>query len=196
MKARPVATLLILLMSCAAPQLCRAAQTEPLDMSPLFQLNPTDPGDVAEQTRVFPTGNQDEVLFAGAAALQDMGFSITGGEKQFGLLIGEKNADVEGAGAVHAVAEAAVVALSLVGSLIAGQDMTTDLPEQISQVIHVSLLVSESDDGNATVVRISLDRDMIYDQGFIIADHTELPRVYQDFFDKLSKAIYLEVEIL
>lgn len=190
------AAVLIALAGCATPQLCQAQQTQPLAMMPLFQLNPTDSADLAAQTRVYPTRDREAVLLASASALQDMGFKVTGGEKRFGLLVGEKHADVEGAGAGHAMAEAAVVTLSILASLMTGEDMVTDLPEQIAQVIHVSLLVSESATRDATQVRISLDRDMIYDQGYSIADHTELPLVYQEFFERLSKAVYLEGEKL
>jgi len=45
-------------------------------------------------------------------------------------------------------------------------------------------------------VRLSIDRDMIYDHGGVIADHTELPLVYQEFFGKLSKSVYFEGERL
>lgn len=173
-----------------------ADQTRPLGMEPLFQLNPTDSADLASQTRVFPTEDRNDVLLAGAAALQDMGFGITGGERRFGLLVGSKHADVEGAGVGHAIAEGAVVATTLLLSLMVGEDLVTDLPEQIGQQIHVSILVSPSRTRPGTEVRISLDRDMIYDQGYTVPDHTELPLVYEEFFDRVSKAVFLEGERL
>ncbi len=193
---KATALFLLTLAGCTTSELCQAQQTEPLAMEPLFQLNPTDPIDLADQTRIYATTDRESVLLASAAALQDMGFSVTGGEKRFGLLVGSKKADVEGPGAGHAMAEAAVVTLSIMASILTGEDMVTDLPEQIAQEIHVSLLVSESGTRSGTEVRISLDRDMIYDQGYSVPDHTELPLVYQDFFERLSRAIYLEGEKL
>ena len=88
--------------------------------------------------------------------------------------------------------------MTVILSLLIGEDVVTDLPEQVAQRIHINLLVSTAGDDarNATEVRISLDRDMLYDHGGMIPDHTELPRVYQEFFEKLSKAIYLEGEQL
>ena len=188
--------LLLICMSAAGPGF--AEQTQPKGMKPLFQLNPTSAGDLAEQTRTYPTDDRDAVIDASAAALQDMGYKLTGGERQLGLLVGHKHADVEGAGAAHAMAEAAVVTISVLASLLTGQDMVTDLPEQVGQVIYISLLVSEASTSGreGTEVRISLDRDMIYDHGGIIADHTELPLIYQEFFGRVSKAIYLEGEKL
>ena len=187
---------LVMLAGCSVSPLGNAAQTEPLPMEPLFQLNPTDSADLSAQTRVYPTRDREAVLQASRAALQDMGFNLTGGNLEFGLLVASKQAEVEGAGLGHAVAEVAVVTLSVIASLMTGEDMITDLPEQISQVVHINLLVSESSASGSTEVRISLDRDMIYDQGYSIPDHTELPLVYQEFFEKLSKAIYLEGEQL
>ena len=73
--------------------------------------------------------------------------------------------------------------------------MVTDLPEQVAQTIFVSLLVS-ADGESQTLVRLSIDRDMLYDTGFIIPDHTELPLIYQEFFEKLSRAVFLEAHQL
>jgi hypothetical protein len=95
----------------------------------------------------------------------------------------------------HAVAEAAIVVTTVILSLLSGQDMVTDLPEQVEQSIFVSLLVSAETE-NQTRVRLSIDRDMLYDTGVIIPDHTELPLIYQEFFEKLSKAVFLEAHQL
>jgi hypothetical protein len=36
---------------------------------------------------------------------------------------------------------------------------------------------------------------MIYDNGSVLPDHTELPSIYQEFFARLSKSVYLEGEL-
>lgn len=199
MIARMILTTLVM-ATCAAgySNWARAQQTQPQDMEPLFQLNPTDAADLSIQSRRYDNGDYQAVLNAGSSVLQDMGFKITGGERELGLLTGEKMADVTGAGPVHAIGEAALVTATLILSVMAGQDMVMNLPEQVAQRIHVSLLVTP-DSGptpGATTVRLSIDRDMIYDHGGVIADHTELPLVYQEFFGKLSKSVYLEGERL
>jgi hypothetical protein len=174
-----------------------AKQTEPLPMEPWFQLNPTSAEDLETQTRTFQKVPRSSVLFASAGVLQDMGYKITGGERRFGLLLGQKMAAVESPGAAHAIGEAALVTTTVILSLLVGEDLVTDLPEQVAQQIHISLLVSEGDSENGEVeVRISLDRDMHYDHGGIVPDHTELPKVYQEFFERLSRAVYLEGEQL
>ena len=184
-----------LAMSCLVGA-TSAQQTRPQGMEPYFQLNPTDAQNLGEQTRRFAQADREAVLFAGAEVLQDMGFKVTGGERRFGLLIGEKIADVPGAGLTHAVGEALVVAATTILSVAVGEDLIMDLPEQVAQRIHVSLVVTKEGEDELTTVRISLDRDMIYDHGHIIPDHTELPLVYQEFFERLSSAVFLEGERL
>lgn len=173
-----------------------ALQTSPQPMLPLFQQNPTSPADLAVQSRRFHTVDRQLLLDAAAAILQDMGYTLTDTSAQVGSLGATRRAEVEGAGAAHAIAEAAVVTLSLLLSVATGEDMVTDLPEQVAQLIYLSLLIEpDSADTGWTTVRLSIDRDMIYDNGNTIPDHTELPLLYSEFFERLSRAVFLEAEL-
>jgi len=172
-----------------------ANQTAELSMMPLFQLNPTAPADLAIQSRRFDTNATGVVLNGCLSVLQDMGYSINNGDRYLGLVVASKRAEVLPPGMGHAVAEAAIVVTTVILSLLSGQDMVTDLPEQVEQSIFVSLLVTAETE-NQTRVRLSIDRDMLYDTGVIIPDHTELPLIYQEFFEKLSKAVFLEAHQL
>jgi hypothetical protein len=183
-----------LALACCLPALAVAQQTRPQSMEPFFKANPTSAQDLAEQTRRFPLADREAMVFASIGVLQDMGFKVTGGERRFGLLVGEKTADVPGAGLTHAIGEAALVTATIILSVAVGENLVMNLPEQVEQRIYVSLLVSAEPDSELTSVRISLDRDMVYDHGGIIPDHTELPLVYQEFFERLSRALYLEGE--
>lgn len=189
------AALLVLLVSVSGS--ARAAQTKPQSMEPLFELNPTSDADRSAQTRTFPTTDRKLLLAASASVLQDMGFKITGGAPAYGLLVGEKTADVPPTGVAHTVAEAALVTTTVLMSLLTGEDMVTDLPEQVQQRVHVSLHLKPEPIAprSRTDIRISIDRDMIYDNGVVVPDHTELPSIYQEFFAKLSKSVYLEGEL-
>jgi hypothetical protein len=177
-----------------AQQLAR--QTEPQGMEPLFQLNPTSAADLTTQSRSFPTSDSARVQNAAVQVLQDMGYQVRGGNREIGLLYADKVADVPAAGPGHAIAEAAVIAISILAMALSGQGDIQDLPEQVAQHIYVTLLVvEETAHSSASVrVRLSIDRDMVYDQGYILADHTELPLIYQEFFEKLSKSVFLEAE--
>ena len=183
-----MATFYVFALYCPAVQ---ARQTVELEMMPLFELNPTTAADFTMQTRRFDTDERKIVLNGCMSVLQDMGYNITGGDRPMGLVVASRKAEVLPPGLDHALAEAAIVATTLILSLLSGQDMVTDLPEQVQQTIYISLLVTAESDGQ-TRVRLSIDRDMLYDNGRIIPDHTELPLVYQEFFEKLSKSVFLE----
>lgn len=191
----PAAGLLALLLGVASG--AHADQTEPQSMEPLFESNPTSDADRTAQTRTFPTADRDLLLAASTSVLQDMGFKVMGGSPAYGLLVGEKTADVPPPSVGHTIAEAAVVTTTLLMSLLSGQDMVTDLPEQVQQRVHVSLHMKAVPLACPvrSEIRISIDRDMIYDNGSVIPDHTELPSIYQEFFAKLSKSVYLEGEL-
>ena len=153
-----------------------AQQTRPQSMQPYFRTNPTNAQDLSAQTRHFRGIDAQGLLFACTGVLQDMGFKVTGGESRFGLVLGEKTADVPGAGLTHAVGEALLITATTILSVAVGENLIMDLPEQVEQRIYVSLLVAEYDAG-ASTVRLSLDRDMVYDHGGIVPDHTELPLI-------------------
>ena len=171
-----------------------ARQTVELAMHPFFVLNPTSPADLALQRRRFDTTATDEVFNGCLSVLQDMGYLITGGDRDLGLVVASKKAKVAPPGLDHTLAEVALVTTTVILSLLTGEDMVTDLPEQVAQTIFVSLLVTAESEsqGPGTRVRLSIDRDMHYDTGGTIPDHTELPLVYQEFFEKLSKSVFLE----
>ena len=194
-----VVALRILVVTFICTNICivpvHAAQTVEKPMMPLFQLNPTGSGDREMQTRRFETSANGVVLNGCLGVLQDMGYKVTGGNRQLGLILASKKADVEGAGLGHAAAEAVLVATTIILSLLTGADMVTDLPEQVAQTIYISLLVSEETESQ-TRVRLSIDRDMHYDNGGVIPDHTELPLIYLEFFEKLAKSVFLEAHQL
>ena len=190
-----IVALSALVAAVVCPMPAQARQTVELSMVPLFELNPTDPADLVMQSRRFDVGENDVVLNGSLSVLQDMGYSITSGNRQLGLLTAKKKAEVLPPGLEHALAEAALVTTTIILSLLTGQDMVTDLPEQVEQTIFVSLLVSGNAE-NQTLVRLSIDRDMRYDNGRTIPDHTELPLIYQEFFEKLSRAVFLEAHQL
>lgn len=184
-----------LLVTVIGPRPALAGQIVELSMTPLFQLNPTDPADLAVQSRRFDTSDNDVVLNGCLSVLQDMGYNISSGNRQMGLVVASRRAQVLPPGLVHAVAEAALIVTTVILSLLTGEDLVTDLPEQVEQTIFVSLLVSVESESQ-TRVRLSIDRDMRYDNGSVIPDHTELPLVYEEFFGKLARAVFLEAHQL
>ena len=185
-----------LALFCALTVPVWAQQTKPQSIEPLFTVNPTSIVDTATQTRRYASTDTGLIRDAAIQVLQDMGYKIRGGDKELGLVWGYKRADVPSAGTAHAVAEAMVVTLTVVLSGIIGENVITDLPEQVAQDIYVNLQISRSFDSASSIVRLSIDRDMIYDHGGLIPDHTELPAIYSEFFEHLSRSIFLEASSL
>lgn len=133
------------------------------------------------QTRRFETRNEIELLSAGAAQLQDMGYIIDETEKDVGLITASKDADATNAGQI-----AAMIAMAVLTGASGPIDKT--------QKIRVSFVTIPSGiDSGAFYARITFQRIVWNDRGQIARVETiSDPLIYQDFFSKLSKSVFLE----
>lgn len=131
------------------------------------------------QTRTFETANEKKLLTAGAGVLQDLGFNIDESETALGVIVGSKDRDATEAGQV-----AAAVFVALLGG--------GAMPIDKDQKIRASLITRPNGKGK-TNLRITLQRVVWNTQGQISKTQSiEEPEIYQDFFSKLSKAVFLE----
>lgn len=133
------------------------------------------------QTRFFDTTNEERMLSASAAVLQDLGFNIDESETDLGVIVGSKDRDATEAGQV---AGAVVVAL-LFGVVPSIDD---------EQKIRVSLVTRpRSDNAEQTAVRVTFQRVVWNTQGQVSkSEPLDDPVLYQDFFDRLSQSVFLE----
>ena len=160
--------------------------------SSFFQLAPEAPAHKAAETRYFETNDGGEILSASAAVLQDLGFHVEESGRELGFLRAskERSARVSGDGFRRAL----VMILSF-GS--------TMMPIDLEQRIAATLVASPSrTDASRQEVRIMFYRVVWKGSGF--AGRSEIPPgeqrmemirdpfVYQQFFAKLSKAVFLE----
>ena len=173
--------LLSLLAGCESPP----AKT-------FFQLAPEAPEYKAAQTRFFETRDVDELLSASAAVLQDLGFHVEESVRGLGFLRAAKERSArESSQTWHRV-------LLLVVSF-GHFYMPIDLQQQIA-----ATLVARPADAGGTrhEVRITFHRvvwkgDGAADRNYIPPGEQRMemirdPVVYQQFFGKLSKAVFLE----
>jgi hypothetical protein len=146
-----------------------------------FKLSPTSLEDRQLQSRRFSTMDNKLLLSAGASVLQDMGYTIDESNTTLGVLTASKDADATNAGQI-----AGAIALAL----LTGSVMPTD----DEQKIRVCLVLQESlDDPTSSVARITIQRIIWNTQGKIArVESINSPELYQAFFDKLSKATFLE----
>jgi hypothetical protein len=143
-----------------------------------LQLSPTSLEDRQMQTRHFDGSSENDILSASAGVLQDLGFQINESETKLGVIVGSKERDAT---------EAGQVAGAIVVALLGGGSMPIDK----NQKIKASLVVKPDVDGH--YVRITFQR-MVWNTQNQLSKIEGLrdPEMYQEFFDRLSKSIFLE----
>jgi len=160
---------LLLLAGCAAVTLDKDLNLTP-EMFAQRQI----------QTRRFDTTDEQKILKTCAALLQDTGFNIDESETKLGILTASKERDAT---------DPAQWAVFIVGSFF-GVAIPPD-KDQIMKAFVTTRPVGDS--GNQVAVRVVFER-IVFDTDNRIKKIEALsdPKIYQSFFEKLSKAVFLE----
>jgi hypothetical protein len=166
----------------------------------LFQLSPESPAHRSVQTRHFETSDETELLSASAAVLQDLGFQVNESVRELGFLRAAKERSAREYG--QEIRRWLLLVVSSLG-LVSGSNTLIVLPVDLHQQINASLVTRQLDaDGSRHEVRILFYRIVWKSDGMsgnqwvapgeqrmqMIRD----PGVYQQFFARLSKAVFLE----
>lgn len=131
------------------------------------------------QTRRFDTGDEKEILRASLGVLQDLGFEVDESEARLGVLVASKDRD-------------ATDPLQITGRIVVGILGGEDMPIDRNQKIRASLVTRVVSSREATV-RVTFQRTVWNDRGDISrAESLTEPQLYQEFFSKLSKSLFLE----
>ena len=133
------------------------------------------------QSRSFDTREEAAILSAGAGVLQDLGFNLDESETELGVIVGSKRRDATEVGQIAG----AIVMAVLFGAYI---------PTDEEQKIRASLVTKPSGEGEGRIVaRVTFQR-IVWDSDGEISkiEAIEDPEIYQEFFSKLSKAVFLE----
>jgi len=214
-----------------------------------FQLSPESLANRQLQTRFFDTGNEEAVLIASNAVLQDLGFNLDETSVELGVVVGSKSRDATDNGQVFLLAllgalgnnpnatNAADATQLIKASLVVreitkeGEKAETDLsPERIEAVRQrvydalyqglleqfpkdtceriakamaeetadtlaneLDTLLTVKDTPGTTAVRVTFQQVVFNKLGQI---NTQLqlndPELYTEFFEKLSKSLFLE----
>lgn len=154
-------------------------QTIPRDA---LKLSPESLEKRALQTRKYEGISEKDILSASAGVIQDLGFNIDESETKLGVIVGSKERSALAAG--QAVTAILVAAMS-------GDSASIEK----NQKLRVSLVVRPTPKGNDKkhFVRVTFQR-MVWDtQGKITRiEGLDQLEIYQEFFDRLSKAVFLE----
>ncbi len=146
-----------------------------------LQLSPESLEKRQLQTRRFDTRDEANMLSASAQLLQDLGFTLDESETKLGVIVASKDRDAT---------EAAQVVGAVLLTVLFGAPVAYDKNQKIRASL-VTRLVNPAQPYIA--VRVTFQRIVWNTQGRVskleeLAD----PEIYQGFFDKLSKAVFLE----
>lgn len=178
--SRAIAAATLTLLTACTAQVARDALKLPQEAAALREL----------QTRRFDGPAEGRILAASAAVLQDLGFTIDEGETSLGLIVGSKERSAVNDGEVmtaYLMAAISILALSPTAPVYAKR-----------QRIRVALATTAArygSSGGPTEVRVTFQR-VVYDNhdAVVRVEPIEGEDLYQEFFDRLSQSIFLEVQ--
>ena len=160
---------LLLMMGCAAVTLDADLNLTP-EMYAQRQM----------QTRRFDTTDEQKILRTCSALLQDTGFTIDESETKIGILIASKERDAT---------DAAQWAVFIVGAFFG-----VTLPPDKDQIMKAFVTTRPvGTEGKQVAVRVAFERTVFdTEQRLKKIEALNDPKMYQSFFEKLSKALFLE----
>lgn len=155
-------------------------QTIPKDA---LSLSPESLAQRQLQTRKYETIDEAKILSACVSLLQDMGFNLDESETNLGVITSSKMRS-----AVNPAQQVAMVMVAILG----GGYMPTDKAQKMRASV-VTRPVGEK--GEYIAVRVTFQRIVWNTQNQVTASESLTdPKIYQEFFDKLSKSIFLEAQ--
>lgn len=169
--------MLLLLLTLSA---CQTAPPERPMQLPAASL------DVRQlQTRRFAAIDESQLLAASAGVLQDLGFNLDESETELGLIVASKRQSASNEG---------VEEFMQLLKIFADVEITVDRDQRIRASL-VSSPVPNKDD--EFYIRVTFQR-IVWDTENGISKRQTLgdPMLYQEFFDRLSKSVFLEAQSL
>ena len=129
-------------------------------------------------TRRFSTTDEKQILAASAGSLQDLGFTIDNTKSELGLIVASKD-------------RTAVEGGQVAGKVVMAIVFRADVPIDRNQKFRASVVTHPS--GNEIAVRVTFQRIVWNDRNEVSKlELLDDPKMYQEFFEKLSQAVFLE----
>jgi hypothetical protein len=143
-----------------------------------LELGPESLQQRQTQTRRFDTNNEAKLLTSGAQVLQDLGFTVEDSETKLGMIAASKDRDATETGQV--------IGAVLLAILTKQAQAIDD-----KQKIRVSL-ITRPVSAKETLVRVTFQRVVWNTRGQVSkTEPLDDPKLYQDFFAKLSESVFL-----
>jgi hypothetical protein len=132
------------------------------------------------QSRRFATGDEKMILAACVALLQDLDFNLEETSSELGLVVASK---------YRSAIETGQVVGSLILAILGGHTTPTDKDQRF----RASVVTRPAEDKKSVGVRVTFQRT-VWDTDNKVSRNEALenPEFYQAFFEKLSKAVFLE----
>jgi len=194
------------LLVCVSALLLSACQ--PSIPKDALLLSPESLAERQLQTRRFDTTNNQAMLSAASAVMQDLGFNLDEAESTLGVLVGSKRADATSGGQIVASILIALLGgtpppvdeeqLIRVSMVMRALDPTQTADKQFKETIPTAKPSQSANDGatepqNQSTVRVTFQRIIINTAGRISRlEQINEPELYKEFFDKLSQSVFLE----
>lgn len=175
-----------LILCAAASAVLAGCVTVPKDS---FVLTPRLLEQRQLETRRYDGIPEADLLSASANVLQDLGFNLENSETKLGVLTASKERDATNAGEIAA---AVVIALLGGGAMSLSKDQT----------IRVALVVRPASDSEgkalarSNFVRVTFQRVVRRTDGTTTPETLRNAGLYQDFYERLSKSVFLEAHKL
>ncbi len=166
---------------------CQAAAQGP---TAALTLSPEKLAHRQVEMRRFDTKDEATMLAASTGVLQDLGFTIEESNAHSGLVVGAKDRDAVETGQVAAQ----LMMVALVAAL--GGKSANPVWDN-TQKIRVSVVTTPSADKAATVVHVTFQRVVWNNYNQVSRMETiDDPEIHRQFFERLSKAAFLEAHQL
>ncbi len=154
-------------------------QTMPTDA---LRLSPESLQQRQMQTRRFDSITEKALLAASAGVIQDLGFNIDEAETELGLIVGSKERDAH---------DAFQIGFSIFVAILGGGNV----PIENRQTLRLSIVIRPARNTSVTshLVRVTFQR-MVWDMNNRLtrAESINDIMIYQEFFERLSKSVFLE----
>ncbi len=184
-----------------------------------FDVSPDMMAQRQIESRKFTGISEEEILIASSNVLQDMGFNLENTEVKLGVLTANKQREATNAGEIAGAIIMAVifkvnmatskdqtirVALvikpapseSMIGTLYSGASNTSEpvatKPAKGKKAPAVAVAAAPE----SYIVRVTFQRIVRRTDNSTYAETIKDPDLYQEFFDKLSKSVFIEAQKL
>lgn len=162
-----------------------ACQTNPNELAMKIGAPPAGAVELRSlQSRRLDSTNSIAVLNAGTQTLQDLGFTIQESASPVGVLSASKQRDAEETGQV-----AGAIGISVLGAL-AG--VAIEPVWDKDQTINVTMVETPVLASQQVDVRVSFDRAVRNTKNVYRSELILEPKIYQEFYEKLMKSLFLE----